>query len=205
MLALITIAIWSLLTALAVAVSTGRVDWRDQIERLGNGDAEALAQIRRLVTAQLIRLGAFKAQDSWDDVAQEVIMRVWRSHCDGQIRDYRAFTSFVRTLTRNVMVGASRRRREEFSSDTLEEAPDLSSLDGALGPGEQLALRNALEQLSDRHREVVELIYLEGLSYDEAAESLQRPRGTINRLQREAMQQLREILLPPDFLTERPI
>ena len=64
-----------------------------------------------------------------------------------------------------------------------------------LDPATQLALRKALSALSERHREVVERVYIQGLSYDETASDLGKPRGTVNRLQREAMQQLREILV----------
>ena len=46
--------------------------------------------------------------------------------------------------------------------------------------------------------EVVERIYLENLSYDETAAVLNRPRGTINRLQREAILALRAQLLSGD-------
>jgi RNA polymerase sigma-70 factor (ECF subfamily) len=164
MLGLNAIGLWSLLTALAVSVSSRDV--------------------------------AYASRDSWDDVAQDVIVRVWRSHRDGKIRDYRAFAGFVRTMTRNVVIDAARKRREDLSSEAVEAAPDPLSAGGELGVGDLMALRDALSRLSDRHREVVETIYLGGMSYEEAAEALQKPRGTVNRLQREAMQQLREVLLP---------
>jgi RNA polymerase sigma-70 factor (ECF subfamily) len=196
MLGLNAIGLWSLLTALAVSVSSRDVDWRHEVERLGAGDVQALAKIRRLITGQLIRLGAYASRDSWDDVAQDVIVRVWRSHRDGKIRDYRAFAGFVRTMTRNVVIDAARKRREDLSSEAVEATPDPLSAGGELGVGDLMALRDALSRLSDRHREVVETIYLGGMSYEEAAEALQKPRGTVNRLQREAMQQLREVLLP---------
>jgi DNA-directed RNA polymerase specialized sigma24 family protein len=139
MLGLISIAIWSLLAALAVTATSREVDWREQIERLGAGDVEALARIRRLVTAQLTRFGAYASRDSWDDVAQDVIVRVWRNHRDGQIRDYKAFPGFVRTMTRNVVVDAGRRRREDLSSDLVEEAPDPATGDWMPGSGSPCA------------------------------------------------------------------
>ena len=162
--------------------------------RLGAGEVEALARVRRLITAQLSRFGRYASRDSWDDVAQEVVIRVWRSHRDGKIRNYAAFPGFVRVMTRNTVIDMARRRRDEAASDVIEEVEDPTVSSPSLGVGETLALRNALGQLSDRHREVVEAIYLEGKTYDEAAAELQKPRGTINRLQREAMKQLRDVL-----------
>ena len=119
--------------------------------------------------------------------------------------------------------GTSKRPRKTSSADaanTIAGSVDLSSLAAGIpldavhpgldatvphAPGRaitlseeqtKLALRNALGHLSDRHREVVESIYLQGRTYDETAAELQKPRGTINRLQREAMKQLRDILFP---------
>ena len=185
-----------LVTALAAAVPSSEVDWQDQLERLGAGEVEALARVRRLITAQLSRFGRYASRDSWDDVAQEVVIRVWRSHRDGKIRNYAAFPGFVRVMTRNTVIDMARRRRDEASSDVIEEVEDTTLEGTALGVGEKLALRNALGQLSDRHREVVEAIYLEGRTYEETAAQLEKPRGTINRLQREAMKQLRDVLFP---------
>ena len=185
-----------LVAALAAAMPSTEVDWQDQLERLGAGEVEALARVRRLITAQLSRFGRYASRDSWDDVAQEVVIRVWRSHRDGKIRNYAAFPGFVRVMTRNTVIDMARRRRDEASSDLIEEIEDPMTKGTGLGVGETLALRNALGQLSDRHREVVEAIYLQGRTYDEAAAALQKPRGTINRLQREAMKQLRGVLFP---------
>jgi RNA polymerase sigma-70 factor (ECF subfamily) len=196
MLGSVIIGIRFLVAALAASMPSTEVDWRDQLERLGAGEVEALARVRRLITAQLSRFGRYASRDSWDDVAQEVVIRVWRSHRDGKIRDYAAFPGFLRVMTRNTVIDAARRRRDEASSDVIEEIEDPLTKGTTLGVAETLALRNALGHLSDRHREVVESIYLEGRTYDETAAALQKPRGTINRLQREAMKQLRDILFP---------
>ncbi len=185
-----------LVAVLAAAMPSAEVDWQDQLERLGAGEVEALARVRRLITAQLSRFGRYASRDSWDDVAQEVVIRVWRSHRDGKIRNYAAFPGFVRVMTRNTVIDMARRRRDEASSDVIEEVEDTTLKGTTLGVGEKLALRNALGQLSDRHREVVEAIYLEGRTYEETAAQLEKPRGTINRLQREAMKQLRDVLFP---------
>jgi RNA polymerase sigma-70 factor (ECF subfamily) len=181
--------------AIAMATAEAIIDWAVQLEALGRGDAIALARVRRLVTGQLARMRAYETREGWDDLAQEIIIRVWRNHRDGRIRDYRALPGFVRTLTRNAVVDAHRKRQPDLArgENEIEERAEAASTQ--LDPGTQLALRNALSQLPERHREVVERVYLQGLSYDETAEDLGRPRGTINRLQREAMQQLRGLLL----------
>jgi RNA polymerase sigma-70 factor (ECF subfamily) len=175
------------------------VDWFAELEALGRGDVAALARVRRLVTSQLARMGAYAARDAWDDLAQEVVVRVWRAHRDGRVRDASAFPGFVRTTTRNAFIDWTRKHgREVDLPDEAVVANADAQGERPLDPAVQQALRNALATLSDRHREVVERIYLENLSYDETAAALNRPRGTINRLQREAILALRAQLLSGD-------
>ena len=138
---------------------------------------------------------AYEAREGWDDLAQEIIIRVWRAHRDDKIRDARALPGYVRTLTRNAVIDALRKKQPDLEKEDGDLERTAAAPAEGLDPGTMLALRNALGRLSERHREVVERLYLQGLSYDETAKDLGRPRGTVNRLQREAMQQLREILL----------
>lgn len=181
---------------LLAAIVEREIDWAEQLEALARGDTLALARIRRLVTGQLVRMRAYETREGWDDLAQEIIVRVWRSHRDGKIRDPRALPGFVRTLTRNAVIDAQRKKQPELGQEDDEVERRAEESEPPLDPGTQIALRNALDRLPERHREVVERLYLKGLSYDETAAELDRPRGTVNRLQREAMQRLREILLP---------
>ena len=184
---------WIILIATAGVQNS--VDWEQQLERLAAGDHAALALIRRLITGQLMRMRAYEAREGWDDLSQEIIIRVWRSHRDRKIRDYRALPGFVRMLTRNSVIDAHRKKQPDLGKEEDEVERRAQAPSATLDPAAQLALRKALSALSERHREVVERVYIHGLSYDETALDLQKPRGTINRLQREAMQQLREILV----------
>lgn len=171
------------------------IDWFAELDALGRGDVSSLARVRRLITSQLSRMGAYRARDSWDDFAQEILIRVWRAHRDGKIREAAAFPGFLRTTTRNAYIDWTRRHARELdlSDEAIAAAGDKSE-ERPLDPALQLVLRNALDSLSDRHREVIERLYLQNLSYDETARALDRPRGTINRLQREAIASLRSRL-----------
>jgi RNA polymerase sigma-70 factor (ECF subfamily) len=187
--------LWAVLVAETPTPGVG-VDWSAELAALARGDVAALARVRRLVTSQLSRMGAYASRDDWDDLAQEVVVRVWRAHRDGKVRDSGAIPGFIRTTTRNAFIDWTRRHgREVDLADEDVVAHADRQLDRPLDPATQQALRNALSALSERHREVVERIYLENLSYDETAAALNRPRGTINRLQREAILALRAQLL----------
>jgi len=55
-------------------------------------------------------------------------------------------------------------------------------------------LSQAMQKLSDEHREIVILHELDGLTYEEAAEVLQIPVGTVKSRLHHAFQQLRRSL-----------
>jgi RNA polymerase sigma-70 factor (ECF subfamily) len=58
------------------------------------------------------------------------------------------------------------------------------------------ALSEAMKKLSDEHREVVVLHELDGLTYEEAAEILGVPVGTVKSRLHHAFQHLRRLLIP---------
>ena len=169
-----------------------KLDLARDFDAVSRGDLLALARIGRFVTGHLAKLGAYRQRDAWDDLVQEVIVRVWRAHRDGKIRDAAAVPQYLRQTTRNALVDWLRTNQRQADlpiDDTEPPAPE-----DPVEPATRIALRDALSRLSERHREVVEHIYLRGLSYDETAAALDRPKGTINRQQREAMAELRRLL-----------
>ena len=99
-----------------------------------------------------------------------------RAHRDGRVRKTGSLPAYTRAATRNALIDWMRRHRNEL------DAVDQETLDRGLGSDEavpdpvvQIQLRKALDSLSERHREVVEHIYLQGRTYEETARALERP------------------------------
>ena len=63
---------------------------------------------------------------------------------------------------------------------------------------ERLALQSALEELPERERQVLLLRYYRGLTQARAAEVLGVSQVQISRLERRAVERLRQILMPPE-------
>ena len=63
-------------------------------------------------------------------------------------------------------------------AENIEDMQILAPQTGVSGE-ERIALERALRSLSSEDREIVTLKYLDGLSYDEIAEHLEIPRGTV--------------------------
>jgi RNA polymerase sigma-70 factor (ECF subfamily) len=127
-----------------------------------------------------------------EDLVQDTMLRAYRAVDRFDGRHPRAW---LLTIMRNAQVNRVRRKRPELLRDpdtTMETLADESG--GGAGPGpEELvvesefdaAVQQAFDQLTDRFRDVVELVDIHRLSYQETADLLGVPVGTVmSRLHR---------------------
>jgi RNA polymerase sigma-70 factor (ECF subfamily) len=147
------------------------------------GDREAFrclfeAHKDRVYSMAVYTLGGDHA--AADDVTQEVFVRVF-THI-AQFRGEADFTTWLYRLVANACADEHRRRRRLVPLDTLPEQA---------GPRREEEcetredVRTALAELSPELRSAVLLKYFEELSYDEMAQALNCPKGTIaSRLHR---------------------
>jgi RNA polymerase sigma-70 factor, ECF subfamily len=125
-----------------------------------------------------------------EDLVQETMLRAYRSIDRFDGRHPRAW---LLTILRNAHINSIRRKRPELL-DRPGEAEDrsMAMADGDPGP-EQVALDRRFDHevekaylaLPDNFREVMDLVDIAGLSYQEAAAVLAVPEGTVmSRLHR---------------------
>jgi RNA polymerase sigma factor (sigma-70 family) len=116
-----------------------------------------------------------------DDLVQDTVERAWsRLHLYSADTGMRAW---LYTIMHNIHIKSVRHARRsgtvEADPADLAEAPPQA--DGPL----LWDLERAMETLGDEHREVLLLLRLEGLSYDQVARMLDIPVGTVmSRLSR---------------------
>jgi RNA polymerase sigma-70 factor (ECF subfamily) len=129
---------------------------------------------------------------SADDLVQDTLERAWTRMAlwrpGSNIRAW-LFTIMHNLYVNQIKAGARGRQRK--SNDPQLDTPVLASQENRL---ELRDLMKALQQLPDEQREIVLLIGLEQLSYEEAAKVLRIPVGTVmSRLSR-GREQLRMIM-----------
>ncbi len=184
----------------AVALSTVHTAEAETLHRLVaacmRGDSAAWQQ---LVVAQHRRVYGMcyrftGSPTDAEDLTQDVFLKVYRNlHGFDQTKG--AFTLWLTTLTRNLLVDHFRRTRQDRSTDSLD-APVHEDSDGITmvdrladtRPGQmqrvaQMELRvrvqHALKQLSPELREAVILRDLQDMDYKEIAQVLRVPEGTV--------------------------
>lgn len=127
-----------------------------------------------------------------EDVVQETLLRAYRSI---ETFDGRYPRAWLLTILRNTTINRARKRTPDLLIDeerTLGALPargpdgrDDGVEETALGRMPDAAVVDALRRLSPDHRAVVALVDIDGLTYQEAAEVLDVPVGTVmSRLHR---------------------
>jgi RNA polymerase sigma-70 factor (ECF subfamily) len=163
------------------------------IRRLVAGDQHALGALydkyAGLVNALALRV--LRDASDAEDIVQEVFVQAWRQAA--RFDPARGTPeAWLCTMARSRALDRLRRRaarREEPG----EDAPPAVA---APRNEEALAVRKALDLLSEVQRRALELAYYEGLTQTEIAARLGEPLGTVKTRIRSAMLRLREALAP---------
>lgn len=159
------------------------------VRRAVRGSEEASRELVRRYQRPVFNLIARMVRDPAlaEDLAQETFLKTF-SHLKAYDPRYR-FTSWILKIAHNTAVDALRRPRvvlpltESEDGEGFEaQAPEGGEGNPALALERQdlaRALDDAIDRLRPEYREVVVLRYQEELSYEEVAELLGLPLGTV--------------------------
>lgn len=166
------------------------------VRRCLAGDSSAWEDIVRLHNRRIYSLcyRFTSSQDDAQDLTQDVFIRVYRTLASYDA-DKGAFTTWIMTLTRNLLVDHFRRSKQDRVTDSIDaglgEEEDSLSLSNRLEdrgptPDDRLAsketqklVQQALARLSPELREAVILRDLQDMDYKEIAKVLRVPEGTV--------------------------
>jgi len=127
-----------------------------------------------------------------EDLAQETVLQAWR--CRDQFHPGTNLRAWLSTILRNRFYSTQRRRkwRAEYDPEAIERtlvAPDDPSANVELED-----VRRALSMLPDFQREALILVGAGGMRYEEVAEVMGCPVGTVKSRVRRARDELQSIL-----------
>ena len=175
------------------------VNERELVERCRSGDEHAFQELvdsyKDLVFALIARTLQDRARA--EDLAQEVFLRVHRGlpYFRGEAR----LSTWIYRIVANVCVQEHSGRLATTSLDDeltrVEVRAAAGSIDRQFGALElRDRLEKAIARLPPHYRLVIAAHYLEGVRYEDLAEALQMPLGTVKTQLHRAKQQLRRLL-----------
>lgn len=125
-----------------------------------------------------------------EDLLQEIWITVWRKV--PRLRDSASFRPWLYRIARNVVYKHQRRSGHQPSFDAPEITGDATEI--RFDPEDVAAIHASLGRLSEPHREALTLRFLEDMSYEEMADALECPVGTVRSRIFYAKKALREII-----------
>ena len=164
------------------------------VSRAKAGEAEAFRAlvVRHQRRVYAVALGIVKDRDLAWDVSQEAFVRV-HAHL-AEFKGESSFSTWVLRIGSHLAIDALRKERSSSKED-IDEVRDVDLASGGEGilatglgndPQQNLLRRElatqmtqALAQLPEKHRIILVLREVEGLSYEELSERLEIPKGTV--------------------------
>jgi RNA polymerase sigma-70 factor (ECF subfamily) len=167
----------------------GDVDDRRLVRRAQRGDQEAFAELvthhQRYVYNLAYRL--LRDADEAEDLAQEAFLRAWKGL--GGFRGRAKFTTWLYRIVTNLCYNRLAGLRRQLLDVGLDEDEDYLSPLALSSDGDPPAAIEAVERRAFLHRQiaalpskyrlVITLFYLQEFSYQEIAQVLDLPLGTV--------------------------
>lgn len=172
---------------------------RKLIEKAIEGDQNALRELveKNQNTVYSVIFRQLRNQELAEELTQETFIRAYRKLATFEFRS--AFSSWLVRIAMNVTFNYLDSRAAWISklSDSYDEGTharaDESSAEELLShERKSLALRDCMQKLADKYREVVALCSFEKCSYQRASEILEIPVGTVASRMNMAYRLLRE-------------
>jgi|GEM_PF-258335 len=140
-------------------------------------------------------------QDIAEEVTQSVFVTVATKLSSGEYTEQGRFESWLFRVAMNRIRDEVRRaRRQAVPTDpeVLDGSTAAGTADQSHDNSDQLsALRQAMQQLSDPDREIIELRHHAGLSFKQMADMLAEPLGTLLARHHRALRKLKELMTGP--------
>jgi RNA polymerase sigma-70 factor (ECF subfamily) len=185
-------------------LDTSHPSERDLQERIRAGDERAFDSLFRTHYAHLVRVAESMLRERAvaEEIAQEVMLELWRRRESLDVEQ--TFAAYLIRSARNRALNHIRHQRiaaREAAVAATESPTFPSAEEEVLGIELQRAVRNAIEALPEKTREVFRLSREQGLRYAEIASVLEISVKTVEKRMGQALAELRERLAP--WLAER--
>lgn len=168
--------------------------------RVGTGDRAALRIVYQDTAAKLfgVLIRILKSRSEAEDVLQDVYVTVWRKAALFNPERASAITWLI-AIARNRAIDRLRSGASARRSAPIEEAADISdsapgALDMVVRAEQQARLGTCLGELEEKTSQAIRFAFLDGMTYEQLAERMSVPLGTMKSWIRRGLLKLRACL-----------
>jgi RNA polymerase sigma-70 factor (ECF subfamily) len=168
------------------------------------GDTDAFGRIYDHLFLAVYRYCAFRLpKEIAEDTTADIFVKAWEKLHTYKLQKGVPFAAWIFRIARYSVIDTYRSTRG--FDEVPEEIPDMDSFsraDARIAQKDTLRMvRQALDTLPQRYREVLLLTYVSELPYSEVARVLHMSEGAVRILKLRALRKL-ETALPPEFRKE---
>ncbi len=177
------------------------------LKKIADGDRSAFTELYLSYQPRLIKFCSRMLKNDVAlaaDIADEALIEVWRSA--GSFSGLSQPSTWIHSIARYRMIGYLRKNKEILQDDDFEQ---LNLEDTDLLPDEEVIISERNQQivedlgkLSEKHREVIELVYYRELSIKDISEMLGISENTVKTRMFYARKHLKSLLSNADLLSK---
>jgi len=179
---------------------------RELMARIKTRDTSALSELydnyNRLLFGLILSI--LTKREEAEDLLQEVFIKIWQNAEKFDLERGTVYT-WVVTLTRNRSIDRLRSRiyKEQKKQSTSLDDEDVfhplyseesDPLENTILKERAKKVHQALDQISEKQKKVLQVAYFSGMSQSEISEEFDIPLGTVKTRMRDGMIKLRELL-----------
>lgn len=165
-----------------------------------DGRDDAFAKLYEHFFDPVYRYAAYRLPSEMaEDVTADVFVKAWEKLHTYRLQRSVPFGAWLFRIARHKVIDAYRTRHESDILDDVHEDPDeMNRAESRAQRQERIQLvRDALDKLPKRYREILLLLYVSELPTSEVARVLRMTEGGVRILKLRALRKLEEFL-PPD-------
>lgn len=176
------------------------------MRRIASKEPEALSELYDHYNRLLFGLlkSILKKKEEAEDILQEVFTTIWEKADQFDAERGTAYTWIV-SLTRNKAIDRLRSKvykEQKKQSTSLNDdevfhplySEENNPLENTILSDRATRVYNALQNLTEKQRSVIQVAYFDGLSQSEISDEYDIPLGTVKTRMRDGMIKLRELL-----------
>lgn len=127
-----------------------------------------------------------------EDLLQDVFLKIWKKIGDYEPGKARLFT-WMMNIARNAAIDLYRKEKNRIHQDIDGMVANMDVLRNESLSINTLDLRSFVDKLKPERKVLLQMVYLEGYTQQEAADKLEIPLGTVKSRIRTALQDLKTI------------
>ena len=143
-----------------------------------------------------------ESQENAEDVLQEVFVKIWKNISSYDSSKGKLYTWLI-NIARNTAIDSLRVKGHKIKSQIQSIDNSVRRINKQYSTSIQpdhIGLKTLVNKMKPEYKQLIDKLYFEGYTQEEAAEELNIPLGTVKTRARAAISQLREFFLEKETI-----